>query len=625
MSYKNVKISEEELKILELPKRISGIEVAKKLRFPAKTNFNTKFELSLTPYLELPLSLIGKNSVEWIFIIKPTQSGGTVFLQATVADAIDQDPGSLIYVTPNEILTGKGMKRIGEIIKGTPDLAKHIINKRSISKVKIDLDNMEIFPAWAGSLGTLSETPAKRVVLDEIRLMPLTMGDESNAIKMAEDRLTTFKKFGLAQGYGVSTPSIEGDLLHQQLTVVNTRVLRWHIRCWNCGKPQILDFWKNIRINKDTKKPECICVACGYKFDDKDNKKFMNKNGFYAPYSLKDSELCDSLEMPELKGRVICWYSSLDSPFRSWSAIYNEYIQTRDKLHDYKNFIQCWLVKFWIDDISKTSVALLKERKDKSLDRGIVPSWCKVLLGGIDTQDDGFYVTIRAFGSGKKSHLVDHYFISCKIGEADTPTIYKLIKTNLQDRIFQGHKVTVKWKVALYGWDTGGHRTKHIYAAVAMGLINAVMVKGRDNQDTSIRYNKEIDLYLVRNIEYLEETEKHSMSEDFTLPDDTGLDYLRHFCNIRKKRDENKKTGEKKVIWVRVGKYDYRMADVHAYICLDIPHADGTFRNRLNEKGYIFNPMVKRLEVIENTDDDHVYEDEDDRENYQIDEIDWDN
>lgn len=623
--YKNVKISKDELNILKLPKRVDALEVANKLKFPTKTNFSGNFQIELTPYLKLPISLIGKTNQQWVFLIKPTQSGGTVFLQVVIADTIDQDPGPLIYITPNEKLTEKGMTRIGGIVERTKDLSKHVPNKRSISKSGIDLDNMKVFASWAGSLGALSETPAKRVILDEIRLMPLTKGAESNAIKMGDDRLTTYKSQGLAQGFGVSTPSVEGDLLHQQLTIPNTTVLRWAIKCENCGKLQILDFWKNVKL--ENRKPICKCISCGFKFDDRDRKKRMNSFGSYVeidpskPYSIKNADI----NTVKMRSRVICWYSSLESPFRSWVAIYNEFVQTRNKLHDYKNFAQCWLSRFWVDDISKTSVESLKNRRVSHLDKGTVPSWTRVLLGGIDTQDDGFYVVIRSFGENKRTHLVDHYFITCQMSMADAPIIHNLIKKNVEERIFTGEDENIKWRVAAYGWDTGGHRTKQIYAAVKKGLQNAIMVKGaQEYQNVTIRYNKELNLYLVRTVEYLDETEKHCMTESFTLPDNVGKDYLKHFTNRRKKRDINKKSNEEKIIWYKMGKYDYRMADIHSWICLDIPYSDGTFRNRLNQSSFIHNPMVIPTEEVMDDAyfmDKEFDEDGDDVENYEIGEL----
>ena len=139
------------------------------------------------------------------------------------------------------------------MIQATPDLLKHAKKTRALTLKSVELDNMTIFPSWSGSLATLSSTPAKKVILDEVRLMKLQIGEESNAIKLANDRLTTFRAMGLAQGYMVSTPSVEGDLLHQQLTVPGTKVFRWHHRCGNCGSVELLDFFKNIKFDPDTK------------------------------------------------------------------------------------------------------------------------------------------------------------------------------------------------------------------------------------------------------------------------------------------------------------------------------------------------------------------------------------
>ena len=43
------------------------------------------------------------------------------------------------------------------------------------------------------------------------------------------------------------------------------------------------------------------------------------------------------------------------------------------------------------------------------------------------------------------------------------------------------------------------------------------------------------------------------------------------------------------------------MADVHSYICLDIPHHDGTFRNQLNLPGFSYNPIVRPTVEIEDS------------------------
>ena len=309
-----LKISQGELDILYLPKRLSALEVCDKIRIPQKSNFMNKIDIALTPYLKLPISLIGKSSVQYIFIIAPTQSGKTVFLQVSVADCIDQDPGTLVYILPDEKSGRKAIKeKIIGMIRETPELYKHVGSVRDLSTTGIHLDNMSIYPGWAGSLATMSSIAAKKVIWDEIRLMELSKGNESNALKLGSDRLTTYLHLGLGQGYGVSTPSIEGDLLHQQLDVPGTLVAKWAVQCTNCGKVQILDFFTHI-----SKDGLCLCLSCKNPFRDDDNKKQTNSTGRYV---IEDKER-GLLDLPnDIPQRVVFWFTSMDIPFRRFKTI----------------------------------------------------------------------------------------------------------------------------------------------------------------------------------------------------------------------------------------------------------------------------------------------------------------
>lgn len=595
------KISQEELDLLYIPERVSALEVAEKMRVPQKSNVFSDIRLKLTPYLIDPISLIGKTRVPWIYLIAPTQSGKTVFLQTAVADSIDQDPGTLIYILPDEKSGKKALKeKVIGMIDETPDLAKHKVGNRALSTEKIELDNMTIYPGWSGSLASLSSTPAKRVILDEIRLMKLAIGEESNAIKLAGDRLTTYMEMGLAQGFGVSTPSVEGDLLYQQTKTPGTTVLHWAIRCETCGNIAVLDFFKNIKFDKKTKKVTCSCTECGHIWDDKkDMKQSMNACGEYVKVD-KNGNI-EQVNIEELEGQVVFWYDSLVSPFRSFERIWNEFIKTRGNVNDYKNFWQCWLAKFWIDDVSKTSVSLLEKHIVES-ERGDVPEWCKFISAGVDTQDKGFYVTTRAWGGGRKTRIIDQFFIDCNMNVSTEEELKRIFKRDIENRVYskfiEKDKPPESWQIGAWAIDTGGHRTKEVYAACAY-MERCIQVKGKNNQDVTIKKStdKKLDLWLVRTEEYLNETESRAEMEEFEIFRGIEKDFLRQWVNIRKSKKTNKQTGEETVIWKYIGQFDYRMADVHTFICLDIPTPMGTIRSRLEEEDFSYNPIVRRVEV----------------------------
>ena len=615
------KISKEELSWLRIPIRIPIEDVVAKMRLPQESNILTEIDLTLTPYLKIPLSLIGNSKVKWIYIIAPTQSGKTVFLQAAVADCIDQDPGPLLYLLPNEKMGRKHIKeKVISVIEKTPDLAAHKTERvRDISKSGIELDHMTIHLGWGGSLGTVSSFPQKRVCVDEARLMPLTVGAESNPIQLSDDRLTTYLDMGIGQGYVVSSCSIEGDLLHQQLDKVNTSIWFWQVPCLDCMELQTLTCKTHIKDGK------CYCKYCGNEFNDDDKKRRFNKHGRYMKRIINEDNKCSdtNIEYDEnnLTETMIFWWNSEVSPFRSFQRIHNKYQEVKNKLHDYKNFVQCWEAEFWVEDISKTSALKLKQRRSKLYTKGEVPKNVKVITAGIDTQDNGFYVVVRGWGSRKYTCLIDEYFISCPMEVATKADVIAAFQS-IEDRVYIDEKE--RWKISLMALDTGGHRTKEMYEAVSH-FERVIMVKGRNSQNVRFSYNKDLNLYLVRTCEYLEETEIRSESTNFLLPWDTSEDFYVQYCNIRKQRDKNKKTGEEKIIWVKRGQCDDRMADVHAFICLDIPTDMGVFRHKIEEEFFKHNPyrIMKERKTVHISSPRNTTVDEDYNDDYEIGGKEW--
>lgn len=544
------------------------------------------------------MKYIGDGDVEWIGVFAPTQSGKSVLLQVAVADAIDQDPGPLFYLLPDETSGKKQLKeKIISMIHKSDFLTQHKTERKfDIGQKEIALDNMTITTGWAGSLGRMSSTPYKRVVLDEVRLMKLAVGEESNAIKFANDRLTTYLDMGIGQGYMVSSPSVEGDLLHQQLSVPGTLVLFWHVPCPECGEYQELDFFKNVKYDKKTKKVSCVCRFCGGEFRSEDKKRSWNTCGVYAPKDAKIN-LDGTLVVPyEKHKRMFFHWSSMESPFRDFKRIWNEYIQTKDKLQDYKNFVQCWLAQFWIDDISKTSALKMTERQG-SYELKEVPSDVRVLFAGLDTQDSGFYVVVRGFGSDRRSWLVDEFFIECDIHTTNYTDFVRLWDRDLFSRVYITRD-NKKWQIARAAIDTGGHRTTELYKA-AYSFSRLVLVKGRDTQNSTYMYNKDLNLYLVRTCEYLDETEERSQSDLFFLPNNVENSYKNQFCNIRRQLKANRVTGEKTIKWIKTGQCDYRFADIHTFILLDLPSSRGIVRSELDKTDWIWNPVADEKKEAE--------------------------
>ena len=95
-----LRVSKEEFEIIKLPERIPASEIVKHIKVSGTSNVIDHIDLDLTPYLKLPISLIGKSDIFTIGFVGPTQAGKSVFLQCAVADTILQDPGTCIYIFP---------------------------------------------------------------------------------------------------------------------------------------------------------------------------------------------------------------------------------------------------------------------------------------------------------------------------------------------------------------------------------------------------------------------------------------------------------------------------------------------------------------------------------------------
>ena len=589
-----VLIDPDELAAWKLPEKSPSLLVMERLVLPSKSNVYTSLDISLTPYLKMPIELLGDSRAFLIGLIMGTQAGKSTYLQVAIADMIDQQPGTALYVLPDRASGQKQLKdKVIDPIKLTPTLARHIIQPaaRSMTQDIIRLDHMTINLGWSNSPASLSSTPCSRVFLDEVRLFKKELGNESNPVKLATDRLTVARSAGLAQMYLVSTPSDEGDLLYQQLQVDNTTVLWWYNKCQHCGKYQILDFFTNVKeIDGEVR---CRCKYCKGDFSDLGMKRDMNKHAGYAP---EGQDGTTRLQIGKLTERIFFRTNSMTSPFRPFAMIYKEYIETKKHINDYKNFIQCWLAQFWkIGTDLLSSDDLLGRQAD--YERRIVPDWCKVITAGIDTQDDGFFVAIRAWGSDRKTHLIDNFEIAVRMDEMPAFKLADLFRKQVEERVYKQEDGT-PWQVAQYAIDTGGHRTPEVYA-LCDELQNMILVKGRDTQVELIISSKKVfGLYTVRTGDYLAETQIACRKAYWTLYKNTDPEFLEQWVSTVKTLSEpSKTTGLKKLYWKKIKQNDYRYADVHSYIAMDIPFDDSTLRRNLEDANWSYNPKSDRLIV----------------------------
>lgn len=104
---------------------------------------------------------------------------------------------------------------------------------------------------------------------------------------------------------------------------------------------------------------------------------------------------------------VAFWINTLYSPFVRWADIAKEFLGTKDDPEEFQNFVNSWLAEPWEDTKLKTNADLVMERQTE-LPAHTVPSWAKLLTGGVDVQESSLYWTIRAWGDFLTSQNIAH-------------------------------------------------------------------------------------------------------------------------------------------------------------------------------------------------------------------------
>lgn len=109
----------------------------------------------------------------------------------------------------------------------------------------------------------------------------------------------------------------------------------------------------------------------------------------------------------QLVKKVAFWMNTLYSPFVRFSEVVNEFLDSKDDPEKLQNFVNSWLAEPWEDTKLKTSADLVLERQT-DLPEYMVPTWAKLLTGGVDVQENCLYWTIRAWGDFITSQNIAH-------------------------------------------------------------------------------------------------------------------------------------------------------------------------------------------------------------------------
>lgn len=368
--------------------------------------------------------------VEKITIMASVQSSKTESVYNMLHYAICQDPAGALIVMPTLITLRRVNKRILTMIKDSPATASHLTgNLDDITRQQIQLDNMSLYFATAGSSSDLRNIEVRYVHLDETDEYEAGIGDQGSPIEMAEARTTTFWNRKIIHS---CTPTTEDGYIAIEYNRSDRR--KYFVPCPYCRGYQQLSFWRVKHAGcelgkwpKDKRDPDYIrqqrvaryeCEYCGAEIDDRD-KRWMLRFGTWVPElrvegsdtAVYPIERDGSCPIPRPRPSHVGYnWSALYSPWRNFSEVAAKFFETKDDPEKYQTFVNLWLGEPWKDVARKRETAeILALKTDRP--QLIVPAGTIALTAGIDNQADGKWIVIRAWERDLTSHLVRNGFV----------------------------------------------------------------------------------------------------------------------------------------------------------------------------------------------------------------------
>lgn len=357
-----------------------------------------RLRLDRTPYLRGVLEAFTSATNHDISLKWAAQLAKTTGLILCAAYAIDQDPANLIWAMPTEDLAKEISKvRIQPIFEKSGAIKRQMTGFASdIENVRLQFLRMTMFFAWAKSPASLSSRPARYGIADECNKFPVFSGKEADPLELLYERT---KNFWNAKRLAASTPTTPDGPISMRYMKSDQR--RYHVPCPKCGVKQILisQFLKwPSGTDADTIEAQDLawyeCRACGAQLRDND-KHWMLANGEWIA------------DNPKAVGHAGFHLNTLYSPFVRWSTYAKKFLISKDKPELLMNFTNSWEGEDWVEKaapVTLESVASLKV----AYELGKVPLWALMLTCGADVQNEYMKYTVRAWGVGRRSRLIDY-------------------------------------------------------------------------------------------------------------------------------------------------------------------------------------------------------------------------
>ena len=408
-----------------------------------------------TPYLKEIMNVMSPNDpTQQVKVIKGTQLGFSSIADNIAMCYLDFYPCPILYILPTETLAkGTSKRRITPSLRAIPHLAKKIIGGKSKDDIgetytkAVSGGNLSL--GWSNSTASFRSFSARVVILDDCD--GYGSFGEGDVMELGKARADAFANKKI---YINSTPTVSGSS-NIEIEFDDSDQREYEMPCPECN--ELMGFkWDYMKYETDKKGAllgdcMCACPTCGALIPEYKKTQMMG-SGVWIPKN----------EGHIHKGyKLTSFYSPLG--WLGWNEIASEFIKAhRLMLRGDARLMQVWQntrnAQPWLANLDGVEITNAHERVE---DYGCeVPEEVLILTCGVDTQDDRFELEVLGHGRNGETWSIDYKVIA---GDPQFEDTQKLLDDYLFGKVFT-RKNGATMKISGTGIDTGGHRTKVMYA-----------------------------------------------------------------------------------------------------------------------------------------------------------------
>lgn len=447
-----------------IAKALSGMKPPKKLSVSDWSDKNRRlspeasaetgqWRTSRTPYLKEPMDAFCDPKIRRIVIVSSSQVGKSEAINNMIGFAIDQDPGSILFIHPTTVDAKEYSKlRIAPMFRDCRVLKSKISAPKSRTS-----NNTVLQKSYPGGILTLCGSteahalcskPIRYIFGDERDRWAVSAGKEGDPWKLAMARQITFYN---AKAVEVSTPTIKNHSAIADSYSEGT-MEKWCVQCPHCGEYHDIQF-KDIHFDKEEtvvnqKKhykitsiyyicPNCSCIS-----DESTMKRQPAKWIAENPSAYE-------------KGIRSFWLNSFVSPWASWESSISEYLlalgnSAKMQVVYNTRFGMLWEERGNIE--SEETILARREEYNAELPEGVLLLTC-----GVDTQDDRLEYEVVGHGHFGETWGIKKGII---MGRPDTNETWQALD-DVIDHIYR-FKNGIGLKISITFIDEGGHFTQDV-------------------------------------------------------------------------------------------------------------------------------------------------------------------